>query len=75
MGYAGRVVEFMNEQKLAKQIIEAIEKIEERVDALSRVVSALAAGLSEDAKAQLESDLRKIKRDVGTLLWVTKLEL
>ena len=51
MGYAGRVVEFMNEQKLAKQIIEAIEKIEERVDALSRVVSALAAGLSEDAKA------------------------
>ena len=41
----------MNEQKLAKQIIEAIEKIEERVDALSRVVSALAAWLSEDAKA------------------------
>ena len=45
----------MNEQKFAQKITKAVEKIEERADALSLMVSALAAGLSEDAKAHMES--------------------
>ena len=57
----------MNEQKFAQKITAAVEKIEERIDALSLMVSALAAELSEDAKAHIESDLLEIKRDVGTL--------
>ena len=52
---------------MRKKITEAVEKIEERIDALSLTVSALTAGLSEDAKAHMESDLLEIKRDVGTL--------
>ncbi len=59
--------------RCVERTVEALEKIEDQVDALSRVVSALAAktelstGLSEDYKIQLETDLDAIKRPVGAM--------